>query len=221
MKLAGRRYSQDLRRYYRLPAVQVSLTLVLSLFVMATFITFALRPTLVAITSLRQEIEESEATLRKLNSKVANLQNASNQLEAVKQYIPAVNSSIPNEGAKYPSLTRDIESIANQTGVVIVSESMGSTMLFSRLFSPFAPSKNQSVVALPYSVRVSGEFGNVNAFLRGVMAMERLVLVDSAAMTKDAGVKSATPTVSLNITGSAYYLADQAQLDKAIPSEGR
>lgn len=221
MNISSRRYSQDLRRYYRLPAVQVSLTLVLSLFVMAIFILFALRPTIVAIVSLRQTITESESTLQKLNTKVTNLQNAANQLEALKPLLPAVNTTIPNDGARYSQLTKDVESLAIQNGVSMESESMGSTLLFSRVLSPFVPSKNQSVVAMPYSARVTGNFANVNGFLRGLMSMERVILVDSVTLTRDAGARTAVPSISLNISGNVYYLADQTQLDKAIPPAGR
>lgn len=221
MNISSRRYSQDLRRYYRLPAVQVSLTLVLSLFVMAIFILFALRPTIVAIVSLRQTITESESTLQKLNTKVTNLQNAANQLEALKPLLPAVNTTIPNDGSRYSQLTKDVESLAIQNGVSIESESMGSTLLFSRVLSPFVPSKNQSVVAMPYSVRVTGSFASVNGFLRGLMSMERVILVDSVTLTRDAGARTTVPIISLNISGNVYYLADQTQLDKAIPPAGR
>jgi len=188
---------------------------------MAIFIMFALRPTAVAIVALRQNITESEATLQKLNTKVTNLQFAANRLETVKEFLPAVNISIPNDGAKYAPLTVDVESLAIQSGVKIENESLGSTLLFSRVLSPFVPSKDQSVIALPYNVRVAGAFTSVNAFLRGLIAMERIVFVDSITITRDAGVRTAIPTVSLSISGSAYYLADKVQLDKATQTQNK
>jgi Tfp pilus assembly protein PilO len=217
MKLPTQRYSQDLRRYYRLPAVQVSLTLVLSLFVMAGFIFFALRPTIVSIVTLRNTITESEEKLAKLDTKVKNLQQASAQLEAVKPLLPAVNLTIPTTGAEYPPLTLAVSFLAAQNGVQLQSESMGATMLFSRILAPFNPSITQSVISLPFSLRVTGTYPSVANFLSQILTMERIVMVESISLTKEAATRTTTPTVSLNINGSAYYLADEAQLIKAMP----
>lgn len=221
MKLPTQQYSRDLRKYYRLPSVQVSLTLVLSLFVMAAFIIFALRPTIVAIVTLRATIVESRATLQQLDNKVTNLERASTQLDAVKPLLPAINMSIPNNGASYSPLSVSVEKLAESSGTVLESETLGSTLLFSRLLTPFAPSKNQSVVALPFTVRVTGTYQGVLTFLTNLLSMERLIMIDSITLTKEAAARTVVPTVSLNINGSAYYMADEAQLLKSMPDSGR
>ena len=60
-----------------------------------------------------------------------------------------LNTTIPNNGAEYSPLTTAIEILAHQTGTQLKSESLGPTLLFSRIISPFIPSKDQSVVELP------------------------------------------------------------------------
>ena len=217
MKLQTQKYSQDLRRYYRNPAVQVSLTLVLSLFVTALFIIFALRPTAVSILTLQKTIVESDKTLVQLETKVKNLQKASAQLETIKPLLASLNATIPNEGAMYAPLSSAVEGLVAQSGITLESSSLGGTLLFSRILTPFAPSKNQSVVLLPFTVRVSGTFPNVSSFLTKLISMERIIMIEAATITKEAGSKSSIPTVSLNIAGSAYYLADEAQLTKSMP----
>lgn len=219
MKLQTQKYSQDLRRYYRLPAVQVSLTLVLSLFVSALFIVFALRPTVLSILTLQKTIVESEKTLVQLESKVKNLQKASSQLETIKPFMTILNTTIPNDGALYSPLSAAVETLVLQTETKLESSSLGSTLLFSRVLTPFAPSKNQSVVILPFSVRITGSFTAVSAFLTQLLTMERIVMIDSATITKEAGSKTAIPSVSLNLSGNAYYLADEAQLLKSMPDK--
>lgn len=221
MNIATQKYSRDLRKYYRLPAVQVSLTLVLSLFVSAMFIIFALRPTILSILTLQKTIIESEKTLVQLEAKVKNLQKASSQLETIKPFLAILNTSIPNSGAMYSTLSSAVEGLATQTETILESSSLGSTLLYSRFLTPFAPSKSQSVVILPFSVRVTGSYPAVSTFLTKLLSMERIVIVDTATITKEAGSKSAIPTVSLNISGSAYYLADEAQLLKSMPIKGK
>lgn len=216
MKPLTTRYSQDLRRYYRMPAVQVSLTLVLSLFVMAIFIVFALRPTIVTIVILKKTIAESEKIRQQLSVKMTNLQKASVQFELLKPILPMLNSTIPNNGAEYLPLTTAIEILARQTGTQLESESLGPTLLFSRIISPFIPSKDQSVVELPFTARVIGSYPNISAFLTKLLSMERIIIIESVTITRETGSKEENTNVALNISGSAYYLADKIQLEESI-----
>lgn len=217
MNLPTQKYSQDLRRYYRLPVVQMSLTMVLSLFVLSTFIIFALRPTVVSITTLKKTIAESEKTLVKLEKKITSLQNASTELEKLQQFLPILNIDIPNNGATYSPLIASVETLAYQNGIKLESESIGSTLLFSRIFAPFSPNKNQKVVSLPFSVRIVGSYPNVSAFLTKLLSMERIINIDAVTITKEATTsKDMSTTVSLNISGNAYYLADETQIEKAL-----
>ncbi len=216
MNINTRRYSQDLRRYYRMPAVQVSLTLVLSVFLMSVFVVFALRPTILSIVNLKKTISESKKVLQQLETKVNFLQKASNQLETLRPVIPNINNSIPNNGAMYSPITLAIDELAYQVGVIVESESLGPTLLYSRILSPFTPNKNQKVVELSFSLRVSGGYSEVTDFLNMMMKMERIVLVDNVTIAKQAGAKNSTASVTMNVSGLAFYLADATQLDKAL-----
>ncbi|MBP9670326.1 type 4a pilus biogenesis protein PilO [Candidatus Woesebacteria bacterium] len=216
MKLTSGRYTQDLRRYYRIPAVQTSLTLVLSLFVLAFFITFALRPTILSILDLRKNIALSQKTLQSLETKVVNLNKIANILESIKPSLPNLNEDIPNLGAKYSPLVVAVENIAVQTGVKLESESIGSTLLFSRIVSPFAPHKNQEVLELPFSVRVTGSYFAVNEFMTKLLAMSRIIYVDSVTLSRETTAKNNAGIVALNLSGNAYYLADESLLNKAL-----
>ncbi|MFH2085548.1 MAG: type 4a pilus biogenesis protein PilO [bacterium] len=188
---------------------------------MAIFIVFALRPTIVSIVTLKKTIVESTKTLQQLDAKVSALKKASTQLEAMKPYLPTINLNIPNEGAMYSPLTTAVEALALQTGTQIESESLGGTVLFSKILSPFAPSKNQSVVELPFSVRVTGNYANVADFLNKLLLMERVIAIESVTITKETGSKSTSATIALSVSGSAYYLANEEQLQKAIPQRGK
>lgn len=216
MKLPTAKYAQDLRRYYRMPAIQTSLTLVLSVFVMAVFIIFALRPTIVSIVTLKKTIAESKKTLTQLDTKVVNLQKASEVLETINPLLPVLNTSIPNSGAMYSPLSTTIEALSIQSGAKLESESLGPTLLFSRIVSPFTPNKKQNVVAMPFTVRVVGSYLSVSGFLTKLLSMERILLVESVTVTKETGAKNSEASVALSVSGSAYYLADEAQLIKLI-----
>jgi Tfp pilus assembly protein PilO len=169
--------------------------------------------------TLNKTITESEKTLKKLETKVKALEQAANQLETIKTSLPMLNTSIPNTGAQYTPITQDIESLAVQTGTQIESETLGPTLLFSRILTPFTPSKTQSVVLMPFSLRVMGNYPAVNTFLSQLLKMERIVNLDSITITRETASKTTEAGVTLNISGNAYYLADEAQLQKALPEK--
>lgn len=216
MKMPSQHYGQDLRRYYRLPAVQVSLAVVLSLFVISVFIVFALRPTIISITNLQKTISESEKTLKQLDAKVVSLQKASAQLEKIKPLLSSINTSIPNLGAQYSPLANSLEILANQTGVKIENESISGTLLFSRVLSPFSPNRNQKIISMPFSIRVTGTYAGISDFMSKLLKMERIVLAESISITKENGGKTSEQIVALNLSGNVYYLADEDQLNKAM-----
>lgn len=209
MKPQRRQYSFDLKHYYRLPATQVSLTIVMSLIIVAVFAVFALRPTLITIVTLRKTILESRKTLEQLQNKTTNVQRAAELLETIKPSLARIDLGITKEGADYRSITTQIEMITKQTGVQLQSESLGATLLYSRVISPYNLNKNQIVLALPVTLRVSGSYTNIVNFLRALTNTDRSIGIDSIVVTKEAGGKEGGVTVSLNVSGSVYYLADE------------
>lgn len=221
MKIRTQRYAQDLRKYYKMPVTQVSLTVVLSLVVMAVFIIFALRPTIISITNLSVMIAESRATLALLDTKVANLQKVAIQMDLLKSSLPILNTAIPNQGAMYAPLSTAVELLAQQTGTTLETESLDATLLFSRLLSPFSPSKNQKVVELPFNVRLVGSYKGVTDFLEKLLSMERIVDVESSVITRESGTQGGAGGVSLSVSGRAYYLAEEGQLEKALFQKGK
>lgn len=215
----ARKYELDLSRYYRLPAVQSSLSVVLSLFVVAFFLVFALRPTFISIVELQKNIEESKKTLTQLEAKVQTLESVSKRWEELKKYLPMIDASIPQTGASYQEFVSVIELLASQAGVKLDTGSLGNTLLFSRVLSPFTQTKSSDIVEMPFALRVVGTYAQVSDFLALVMKLDRLMALDTLTYSRE-GVKGAqpsdTPLTTLTIQGRLFYLADLKQLKKAI-----
>ncbi|HBD02091.1 MAG: hypothetical protein UX38_C0002G0119 [Microgenomates group bacterium GW2011_GWC1_46_16] len=206
-------YNLDLKRYYRTPATQMSLAVVLSLFVSGFFLVFALRPTVVAITKLNKTIEEGELTLTKLEAKVNSLEATAEIYEEIKFALPVLERGIPQIGVEYGTLAQAVEYVAYQTGVEIGSENMGEALIYSRLINPYTLSKNQNIIKLPFSVRVAGDYGEIKNFLSRFMRLGRVVNVETISISNETG-REGEGVTSANISGEAYYLANEAQLTK-------
>lgn len=213
-----RRYELGLARYYKIPAVQSSLTVVLSLFVTAFFLLFALRPTFITIVKLQKDITESRQTFETLEGKIKDLTRASKILEQLTPSLPMIEASIPTKEAGYPSAISTLEIVAKQSGVTLNTASIGESVLYSRIFAPYAVSKNLSIVTLPFTVRVIGDYASLSIFLRNLMNIDRVIKVEAISFAREGNTRgSNVTTTSLTMTGELYYMADQTQLSKALP----
>lgn len=206
-----KKYSTDLRHYFRLPAVQTSLTVVLSLFITAFFILVALRPTFVTITKLNKNIEESEKVLKQLQTKAMSLQKVAQLWEQALPLTKYLESSIPSKGPEYKLLVQTMEQLAVETGVVLVSETVGESLTFSKIADPYS-GNNRSVIGMPFIIRVSGSYAQIAEFLEQLTTIDRLISIESMSLAKDAELEGGRIGVSLSLSGKTHYLADEGQL---------
>ncbi len=218
-QVRARHYDLDLRRYYRLPAVQISLQVVLSIFIIAFFIFFALRPTLTTIISLQKDIEDSRQTLQQLDAKVSSLQRAATILTALKPSLSYIDASIPTTDAGYTPFISSLEILAAQSGATLINDNIGGTLLFSQIVSPFTLAKTESVVSMPVTIQVAGSYEQTSAFLTSLMSLDRIVTITSVTFSHQAITKDSTATVTLSVSGTVSYMADQKQITTSLPSD--
>lgn len=210
----ARKYSLDLSKYYRKPATQVSLSIVLSLFIIAFFILIAIRPTLVTITKLQQEIEESERTLGKLETKVQSLERAAQVWETIKGRVEEVDQAIPQNGPHYQEIALTTEVVANEAGVTLHSLTLGESLLMSQVVDVYT-GKKQEVIEMQFTTRVSGSFPQILTYMNNLLDLERIVGVDSVTVSKE-NVVDEGAQVGMSLSGTVQYLASSNDLKKLI-----
>lgn len=213
-----KKYATDLRRYYRMPTVQVSLSLVLSLFITAFFVLLAIRPTLVTIAKLNKTIEESEKTLKQMETKAAALEKIAVTWEEIKPVTKFIDNSIPVSGPGYQSLTKAMEILAIESGVTISSETVGEALTYSKIVDPYSGNK-RTVVKMPFTIKVAGDYPSTSKFLAAITSMDRMISIDSIGFAKDAKLGKDSPGVTFTLTGNVSYLADEKQVAKIISKE--
>jgi Tfp pilus assembly protein PilO len=213
-----KKYSTDLRRYYRMPAIHTSLTVVLSLFITAFFILIALRPTFVTITTLRKTIVDSETTLAKLQTKASALQRISNQRDKYEPYEKYVNSSIPTDGPRYQNVAAAMEILAAESHVTLRTLNQGEALTFSKISDPYS-GKHRVVSDMDFSLRVSGTYTNLSDFFQKLLSLDRLITIDSLSFARDSqSANDSTANISINISGNIHYLANDSLLNGILPS---
>lgn len=213
-----KKYSTDLKRYYRMPAIQTSLSVVLSIFIISFFIFVALRPTFVTITGLKQTIAESQTTLKKLQTKSASLQRISATWDTILPLQKFVDNSIPADGPRYQAFTKAVEILAVENNVNVASETLGDALTYSKIVDPYS-GMNRTVVSLPVSLRVTGEYPQVSAFLTALTSIDRLMSFESISFTKDVKLASGETGLSFLVSGKIHYLANESQLTVVFPAK--
>ncbi len=189
------------------------------MFIIAFFIFFALRPTLTTIISLQKDIQDSRQTLQQLDAKVSSLQRAATILTALKPSLSYIDASIPTTDAGYIPFTSSIEILAAQSGATLVNDNIGETLLFSQIVSPFTLAKTESVVSMPVTIQVAGSYGQTSTFLTSLLSLDRIVTITSVTFSHQAITKDSTATVTLSISGTVSYMADQKQITTSLPSD--
>jgi len=211
----GRHYGVDLKRYYRLPATQVSLTTVLSLLIVAFFVIVAIRPTLVTVATLKKSIETEEKTLKALRTKEKAVQRAATLYEELKSGTLYTDRAVPLTGAKYDDLAKTFEILASQAGVELTGVTVGESLLYSEILKPYE-GRAREAVSVPVTVRVSGSYPLVRKFFNLVISIDRLIEIETLSVGRDSGGRGKEEGVALSLTGTAAYMADKATIAKIL-----
>lgn len=210
-----KQYSTNLAKYYRVPSIQVSLSIVLSIFVSAFFILVAIRPALIAITELKQNITESEKILKQLQTKTEALQKVSKIWEQIQSMQTQIEASFPSDGPNYQTITESVEVLAKESGVIISSESLGGALTYSTIIDPYS-GKKRTMIEMPFSIRVKGGYQEITNFLEQILGMSRVLGVENISFEKDIAKENLGLSISLNITGQFHYLANEEMLNNIL-----
>lgn len=220
MKIISNKYQINLMKYYRNTSVQISMGIVLSLFISAIFITFAIKPTLITITKLNKEITKSIETSSILRQKIINLDKAAKIVEELKGDFPLLERAIPNGNEVYTRLSNDIELISQASNVSLISFNVGEAVLYTKINDLYEINRNQVVMEMPITIKVFGQYPRTFQFLKQVLSIKRLIGIDSINFSREGNSKLATGiNTTLAISGHVYYLGDKTIIEKILIPE--
>lgn len=213
-----KKYYLNIRGYSDRVVVKESLTIALSLFLVAFFLVFALRPTMVKITELRNKIEESEQTLESLEKKADSLVRVEKLWREAGVYLESLNTSLPLQ----PYLERwikEVEVLAIRNDLSYDNASFDSSLIRSSFVNPYKIDRSISEIGIPYSIKVSGEYGDLVRFLNEITAIDRVMSIDSLGFVQDESKDEVR--LSLTLQGEVYYFADDDLIESVLRREER
>ncbi len=189
--------------------IKIFTELLLSLASITIFAIFAIKPTLVTISSLYAEMKAKEEVVKTLDTKIENLEQARSLYESQKARIEILNQAIPS--SPLPEIfVRQVEGISQRSetqldGLVINSVSLlGENQIISSTNSPTPEETLQSSENLSVSVTTSGDYPHLAAFLLGLESMRRPISESSSTIVLTEGEEKAE--IFLTIDGKVPFL---------------
>ena len=182
--------------YNSKPNLKAYLELILSLGTIIIFSIYAIKPTILTIVELNNEIKSKENTVSLLTQKISNLKIASNILQKESQNLELIDSAIPT-GANVEQLVKQIEKIAFDSSVVI--RNFSSANIFLK-----GSSDKKVENELPVSFSVTGNYQSLFLFLQTIENLRRPFRIDSFVFNSNITADN-EKFIVLTISGNVPY----------------
>jgi len=189
-------YLNILNLYKKREDLRMFLEIILSLSAISFFSVFALKPTLLTISTLLKEINTKKEMIIKMDTKIRNLQTAQNILNQESLRIPVLELSIPH----FPqpqNFVHQIEGIASSAEVEVLGIRVDETSLKGNV-----PVKDQEMMG--FSVSATGSFQSLFSFLKNLENLRSPVKIDVLGISL--AKKEQGNILTLVVTGKVPYL---------------
>lgn len=197
-----------LNAYNSKPNLRIYLELMLSLVTITIFSIFAIKPTILTIIEISNEIKGKEATIVKLNKKISDLKTANNILQSQSENLSLIDQAVPNE-AELEKLIKQIETISILNSVEI--KSLTSSELLIKGIREKKKKVNDVTALpdnpeeLPISFSISGDYQNLSTFLKSVENLRRPLKVDTLIFNTSKSTDD-KKIITLTISGRVPFL---------------
>jgi hypothetical protein len=192
--------------YKKRPDLRAFLEIILSLSTVIIFLLFALKPTVITIISLLQQIKEKQSTLSVLTQKVSDLQVAGNLLQQNQNFIPNINIAVPSR-PNPNTLSEQALGLAAKNSASILGVSINQITLMGVDTSKGVPGIKPlpaNAKEMSFSISVRGPFSNLAAFIKDFENLRIVTKIDTFGITSSVTDKGLV--IVAIISGRVPYL---------------
>jgi hypothetical protein len=187
--------------------LRMFLEILLSLATISVFSIFALRPTVLTISELYNEIKTKEKTIIQMDAKIKNLQTIQDILIKEGEVVSLLETSIPT-GARPEELTHQLQGLANKDSVNLLSFSVDETNLKGNPVQKTNPSASSLLAGIApgmgFSLSTSGSYQNLFSLLSDLENLRIPVKIDSFGL--NLSKSESGNTLNLVVSGKVPYL---------------
>jgi Tfp pilus assembly protein PilO len=212
------RYYSNFKQFYQKKQVRVYTELILSLLTIIFFLVFAIRPTLITIASLINEIDEKKILVQKLDNKINTLNLAQAEYERVKDKLFLIDEALP-QNSEFSLLIRQVEALARRNGLAINSIQFETTQLKGEktiMTNVRVQEKNEKgPPGASLTIELLGEYEQLKFFIFDVVGFRRLTIPEEYSFEIDE--EGGALTLSLDI--KAFYQSKDDLIKPALAEE--
>lgn len=174
--------------------VRLFVTLVLTFSSLIFFGIFAINPTLSTIVELKKQLADSTYVQEQLSTKIANLSTLQQKHNLLNADLPIIQAAIPEE-ASAPALTGQAQTLAEEYDITITSLRISEVQLTSdKQTSPAGSS-------FIFFLEAEGAYNNMISFAESLGSFNRIVTVESMAISRD----NQEDNLVLTVRGRSYF----------------
>lgn len=173
-----RQLQATLHQFYQNPVAQVSLELLLTVITVAFFALFAIRPTLLTMVELVQELEDKQTLNQQLIRKISALNTAQSLLVRYETELGILDAAFPNQPQVLSAL-RTFEFTASQNQIAIIR--LSTDTLPTEL--PTQITADSSIDTIAFNLTVEGEYDNIRSFITQLSQYQRLFYINSISFS--------------------------------------
>jgi len=173
--------------------VTAYLYIIFSLFALSFFGIFAIGPTITTISNLNKQLEEDKSALKQLQEKNAALKSLSAQYLELEPQLDLIENAIP-QSSKVADISRQLELLTIKHNLIVQKLDSGLMELYP------AKNANSPIFSFLFSVGVSGNEQDINAFIGDLINMGRIIGIEKLTTGKQQN-----NLFSASITGRAYF----------------
>lgn len=213
-----KRYLRSLSAMYqKRQDLHLFIELLLSLSVIAIFGVFAIKPTLVTISDLNNQIAGKKETIAQLDAKIEALSAAQSTFDRNRSAIALLNKAVP-EKPEPDLFIRQIEGLAkrNQASIVGIDTSdlsLTGSPIFTDEAAPEVPQTEAAVGNSPtgatfdVETNITGTYDQVLAFLKNLENLRRPAMMESTLLR--VAQDETLSDILLSITSRLTYLPNE------------
>lgn len=205
--LEGQVIAKRYKRYYtwigplmKKPQTKAYTFLILSIFTIAFFIFFAIRPTINTIIGLQKQIEDDKLVETKLQDKINALSQIQAELDIIRPDLPLVDTALPTK-SEVVTLIKTLEALSSENNASLSAIQVGEAALSEGKFTNIAVADGQqNAVPVSFVFTIEGNYTDIANLVKRVTNLPRIVATQNVSVLKSSGKIIGT------IRFNAYYL---------------
>ncbi len=196
-----RRYYMYLGPIIKNPIFQAYFSIVMSIFTIAIFVAFAIRPTLATIANLQRQIQDKQDINRRLDQKINDLSKLQSDYQTIERDLPLIFSALPQN----PSVSKAIillEKTATSAGVTLSAVNITTADYSEIPLATGAAVASISSSFVPINLTVVGDFDNIRNFLEQLTNLPRIFNPSNIGIVKSQDSSALDTRTEVNV----YFL---------------